>query len=90
MIDKLISKIRTSPINRLRNGECSIEMGFVLADMLTNFERISDHCSNVAVAVIEVEHNTFDTHHYLHDIKHGNEAFATAYAAYKEKYSLAK
>ena len=89
VIDKLISKIRTSHINRLRNGECSIEMGFVLADMLTNFERISDHCSNVAVAVIEVGHNSFDTHHYLHDIKHGDEAFATAYAAYKEKYSLA-
>ena len=90
VIDGLIAKIRAGHIRRLRNGECSIEMGFVLADMLTNFERVSDHCSNVAVAVIEVEHNTFDTHHYLHDIKHGNEAFATAYAAYKEKYSLAK
>lgn len=89
VIDKLISKIRTSHINRLRQGDCSIEMGFVLADMLTNFERISDHCSNVAVAVIEVEHNTFDTHHYLRDVKHGNEAFQAAYAAYKEKYSLA-
>ena len=90
VIDGLITKIRAAHVRRLRQGECSIEMGFVLADMLTNFERISDHCSNVAVAVIEVEHNTFDTHHYLHDIKHGNEAFATAYAAYKEKYSLAK
>ena len=89
VIDKLIAKIRTAHINRLRQGECSIEMGFVLADMLTNFERVSDHCSNVAVAVIEVEHNSFDTHHYLHDVKHGDEAFAIAYAAYKEKYSLA-
>ena len=89
VIDRLISKIRTAHIHRLRQGECSIEMGFVLADMLTNYERISDHCSNVAVAIIEVEHNAFDTHHYLHDIKHGNEAFQAAYAAYKEKYSLA-
>ena len=89
VIDGLISRIRAGHIRRLRNGECSIEMGFILADMLTNFERVSDHCSNVAVAVIEVEHNTFDTHHYLQDIKHTSETFQTAYAAYKEKYSLA-
>ena len=89
VIDGLIAKIRASHIRRLRHGECSIEMGFVLADMLTNFERVSDHCSNVAVAVIEVEHNAFDTHHYLQDVKHTSEEFQTAYAAYKEKYSLA-
>ncbi len=89
VIDGLTTKIRAGHVRRLRSGECSIEMGFVLADMLTNFERISDHCSNVAVAVIEVEHNAFDTHHYLHDIKHGDQSFATAFAAYKEKYSLA-
>ena len=88
VIDGLIARIRNGHVRRLRNGECSIEMGFVLADMLTNFERVSDHCSNVAVAVIEVGHNTFDTHHYLHDIKHGNAAFQHAYAGYKEKYSL--
>ena len=88
VIDGLIAGIRNGHVRRLRHGECSIEMGFVLADMLTNFERISDHCSNVAVAVIEVGHNTFDTHHYLHDIKHGNADFQRAYAAYKEKYSL--
>ena len=89
VIDGLIARIRAGHIRRLRNGECSIEMGFVLADMLTNFERVSDHCSNVAVAVIEVEHNAFDTHHYLQDIKHTSEEFQAAYAAYKEKYSLA-
>ncbi len=89
VIDGLIAKMRAGHIRRLRHGECSIEMGFVLADMLTNFERVSDHCSNVAVAVIEVEHNAFDTHHYLHDIKRTSEEFQTAYAAYKEKYSLA-
>ena len=89
VIDGLIARIRAGHIRRLRNGECSIEMGFILADMLTNFERVSDHCSNVAVAVIEVDHNAFDTHHYLQDIKHTSEAFRTAYAAYKEKYSLA-
>ena len=89
VIDSLISRIRSNHVRRLRQGECSIEMGFVLADMLTNFERVSDHCSNVAVAVIEVEHNAFDTHHYLQDIKRTSEEFQTAYAAYKEKYALA-
>ena len=89
VIDGLISKIRAGHIRRLRNGECSIEMGFVLADMLTNFERVSDHCSNVAVAVIEVEHNAFDTHHYLQDVKHTSAEFQHAYANYKAKYTLA-
>ena len=89
VIDGLIAKIRSNHVRRLRQGECSIEMGFVLADMLTNFERVSDHCSNVAVAVIEVEHNAFDTHHYLQDVKRTNVDFQHAYAGYKEKYTLA-
>ena len=89
VIDGLIATIRSNHIRRLRQGECSIELGFVLSDALTNFERVSDHCSNVAVAIIEVEHNAFDTHHYLHDVKHDNEEFNSAYAMYKEKYGLA-
>ena len=89
VIDGLITGIRSNHVRRLRQGECSIEMGFVLADMLTNFERVSDHCSNVAVAVIEVEHNAFDTHHYLQDIKRTDVDFQHAYAGYKEKYTLA-
>ena len=89
VIDGLIAKIRANHVRRLRQGECSIEMGFVLADMLTNFERVSDHCSNVAVAVIEVDHNAFDTHHYLQDVKHTSVEFQHAYANYKEKYPLA-
>ncbi len=88
VIDGLIAQMRNNHIRRLRQGECTIEMGFVLSDMLTNFERVSDHCSNVAVAVIEVEHNAFDTHHYLNDIKHGDEAFNVAFAAYSQKYAL--
>ena len=89
VIDGLIAQIRAGHVRRLRQGECSIEMGFILADMLTNFERVSDHCSNVAVAVIEVDHNAFDTHHYLQDVKHTSAAFQHAYANYKEKYTLA-
>ena len=89
VIDDLIAKIRSNHIRRLRHGECSIEMGFVLSDALTNFERVSDHCSNVAVAIIETEHNAYDIHTYLHGIKHGNEEFNQAYDEYSAKYQLA-
>ena len=89
VIDDLIARIRSNHIRRLRHGECSIEMGFVLSDALTNFERVSDHCSNVAVAIIETEHNAYDIHNYLHGVKHGNEEFDKSYEAYTAKYQLA-
>ncbi|MBR0447032.1 MAG: Na/Pi cotransporter family protein [Clostridia bacterium] len=89
VIDDLIAKIRSNHIRRLRKGGCSIEMGFVLSDALTNFERVSDHCSNVAVAIIETEHNAYDIHNYLHGIKHGNEEFIQSFQEYSNKYSLA-
>ena len=89
VIDDLIAAIRSNHIRRLRQGECSIEMGFVLSDALTNFERVSDHCSNVAVAIIETEHNAYDIHNYLHGIKHNSAEFAAAYGMYQGKYSLA-
>ena len=89
VIDDLIAKIRSNHIRRLRHGECSIEMGFVLSDALTNFERVSDHCSNVAVAIIETEHNAYDIHSYLRGVKHDNEEFVDAYKAYSEQYKLA-
>lgn len=88
VIDGLIAKIRANHINRLQSGVCTIEMGFVLSDILTNYERISDHCSNVAVAIIEVEHDSFDTHQYLNGVKFGNEEFNTSFDAYMAKYSL--
>lgn len=88
VIDGLIAKIRNSHIHRLRQGECTIELGFVLSDILTNFERISDHCSNIAVAIIEVEHNSFDTHYYLNGIKESNKEFSVYFDKYLEKYSI--
>lgn len=69
VIDTLITEIRTRHITRLQKGSCTIELGFVLTDLLTNCERISDHCSNIAVAMIEAAHGTFDTHEYLHQVK---------------------
>ncbi len=88
VIDKLIAEIKDHHINRLRAGNCTIELGFVLSDLLTNYSRISDHCSNIAVALIEVEHDSFDTHSYLNAIKYGNQEFNQIFEAYADKYEI--
>ena len=88
VVDKLIAKIKDNHIGRLQKGECTIEMGFILNDLLNNYSRISDHCSNIAVAVIEVEHNSFDTHQYLQTVKYGSEEFAETYNDFSKKYAL--
>ena len=88
VIDGLISKIRANHIRRLQKGSCTIEGGFILADLLNNYERVSDHCSNIAVAIIEVEHNSFDTHKYLNGVKYGNSIFNEIYDKYEARYSL--
>ena len=75
VIDHLIADIKNRHIARLKNGYCTIELGFVLSDLLTNYERISDHCSNIAVAVIESEKDNFDAHEYLSGIKQGDADF---------------
>ena len=86
VIDKMIFNIKKNHTDRLQQGECTIELGFVLHDLLTNYERVSDHCSNIAVAVIETEHGSFDTHEYLHNVKSEGGDFAAAYAEYKARY----
>ncbi len=89
VIDKLVSEIKNNHINRLQRGDCTIELGFVLSDILTNYERISDHCSNIAVAMIEVAQNSFDTHEYLNTVKNmGDENFKRKFAAFSSKYAL--
>lgn len=88
VVDMLIDRVKHHHIERMRQGKCTIEMGFILSDLLNNYSRVSDHCSNVAVAVIEVAHNSFDTHKYLNDVKYGSEDFAAAYEQYSAKYSI--
>ncbi len=89
VIDRIIKKIRSKHIERLSQGDCTIELGFVLADMLNNFERVSDHCSNIAVLLIEIDKKEMDTHEYLYTVKYSdNPDFNEAYAEYKEKYKL--
>jgi len=88
-IDNLIIEIKTNHIQRLKMGECSIELGFILSDLLTNCERVSDHCSNVAIAIIETSQFSFDAHEYLNTVKRqGNKEFEDEYEMYKNKYSI--
>ncbi len=88
VIDGITDKIRFNHIERLQRGDCTIELGFILADLLSNYERISDHCSNIAVALIEAEVDSFDTHAYLNNIKHDNDEFKDEYNLYLTKYSI--
>ena len=89
VIDRLKRKIKASHIQRLKEGHCTVEYGFVLSDMLTNFERISDHCSNIAVCMLEIAHGSMDTHEYLTHVKvDGENDFAERYEEYKAKYSI--
>ncbi len=89
VIDGLAAKIKANHISRLQTGECTIELGFILSDLLNNYTRISDHCSNIAVAVIELVHGSFDTHKYLTEVKYGGAEFGEDYKEYKFKYNLA-
>lgn len=88
VIDQLIAKMKDQHIRRLQQGACSIEKGFIFSDILNNCERISDHCSNIAVAVIEVEHDSFDAHRYLQGVKYGNHEFNLIFQEYAAKYAV--
>ena len=88
-IDDLCSEMKRRHVDRLQSGVCTVEQGFVFNDLLTNFERISDHCSNVALAVIEQHDNTVEAHGYLHALRENEDAdFRAAYAQYAERYTL--
>ena len=88
VIDGLKATMRDNHIRRLKNNECSIEVGFVWADLLTNLERTADHCSNIAVCVIDAADNNMNLHESLRNIKKGSPYFAEKYTAYAEKYIL--
>lgn len=88
VVDKLKEAIRSRHIERLKNGECTIELGFVLTDLLTNLGRIADHASNIAVSVIDIKNKSFDSHAYLNEVKHDSESFNKLYKEYEAKYSI--
>lgn len=88
VVDDLKEALRTRHIRRLQRGQCSIEVGFVWADLLTGLERTSDHCSNIAVCVIDMAQHNMNQHEALRNIRYDNEEFDQAYNAYCKKYAL--
>ncbi len=88
VIDDLKEAIKLRHVERLVAGDCTIEMGFVFADLLTNIERISDHCSNIAVALLQMSDASFETHGSLNVIKKGGAEFLAAYEKYGSIYRL--
>lgn len=89
VIDGLKLELKSRHIKRLQEGRCTIELGFVLSDLLTNYERVSDHCSNVAVTVIQIKDSVMDTHGYLNEVKTaGGPEFTHAFETYAEAYRL--
>ncbi len=91
VIDQLRTDLKARHIERLRKGICTIELGFILQDLLTNFERVSDHCSNIAVCLIRIKENSLDTHEYMNELKRLDKSeFMDEFNVYKDKYALPK
>ena len=89
VVDDMRDQIKLNHIIRLQKSECTIEHGFVLSDLLTNFERVSDHCSNIAGCVIEIsEFDALDMHKYLADVREGSAGYEEKYNEYKRKYNI--
>ena len=89
LIEQLSSEVKMNHVERLQKGQCTIRQGFVLNDLLTYMERVGDHCSNVGVAMIELESDAFETHKYVHDLKNDqSETFRANYEAYKKTFAL--
>ena len=87
VIDLLVEKCRERHINRLQDGECTLERGFVLADTLNSYERISDHCSNIAIAVLEADEVMFNPHEYMRQVKSGSDpVFQKQFQEYQSVY----
>lgn len=89
VIDDLTKEIKNHHVDRLQAGICRPELGILLTDYLTNCERVSDHCSNVAVCIIQTRNSSFETHSYLNELKNGNEPeFVDEFESFREKYQL--
>ena len=89
VIDDINTVIKANHIKRLQKGICTIEQGFVLSDISTNLERVSDHCSNIAISVIEIDRDGFEAHNYLESLKKEEDpVFSGLVETYRRKYSL--
>lgn len=91
LIDNLCGELKLHHVQRLKNGVCSLNSGFILNDIMNNYERIADHCSNIAVAMIALESDSFDAHEYLDSVKRlKSETYAKYFEAYSQKYVIKK
>lgn len=91
VIDGMTERIKSNHTERLKNGTCTIQNGFILNDLLNDLERASDHCSNIGVAMIELRQYSFDTHEYLEEAKDmSNPVFRGFYEMFKDKYYIKK
>lgn len=89
VVDRLNKKVKKRHVKRLQNGKCTIETGLVLSDLVTNFERVADHCSNIGVCVIQIKEDSFETHEYLDTLDKGEDTrFNRKYVEYKNLYKL--
>ncbi len=88
VVDVLKEQLKHHHIQRLSRGECTIETGFVLNDIITNLERVSDHCSNIAGCIIELSHSSLGVHKYLGNVKTYDQNFRNKYEEYLKKYSI--
>lgn len=90
VIDHLHEKLKKRHIRRLRDGICTIELGFIFSDITTNYERVADHCSNIAIGVLQLDNEEgFDAHEYIEQLKREDNAeFREKYTSYKVQYKL--
>ena len=92
VVDTLVREIKSRHVQRLRDGKCSVEYGFVLEDLLTAYERSADHCSNVAVEILQVAEGKLETHEYLNALKAGeleeSAKFSERFNRYKARYAF--
>ncbi len=89
LIDQLCNEVRLHHVERLQRGQCTIQLGFVFNDLLTSLEQVGDRCSNIAVAMIELDTDAFDTHEYLTKLKNmQSPEFIQSFSAYQKKFAL--
>ncbi len=89
VVDDLKDELKMRHVNRLREGKCTIELGFVLSDLTNNFERVADHCSNIAACLIQTGEHDFEMHKYIHKLAKGeNTPFHARYMEYRKQYTL--
>lgn len=88
VIDVVNEKLKNRHIKRLRTGQCTIELGFILSDITNNFERVADHCSNIAVCELQIDSDEFESHDYLGRMKKDDENYKARYNEFLEEYKL--